>query len=98
MPVPTYGAAEASRSDVAPSAFQVSPPSVVRNSSSDGHQRHRVVTITVDGRCGSTASPAYPKPVPGIGEMSFHAPLDGVCFQTEPALTPFGPGTSVYVT
>jgi hypothetical protein len=58
IPVPTYGAAEASRTDVAPRAFQVAPPSVERYSSSDGHQRSRVVTITVAGRWGSTASPA----------------------------------------
>jgi hypothetical protein len=30
--------------------------------------------------------------------MSFQAPLEGVCFHTEPAFTPFGPGASVYVT
>src|SRR5687768_15949646 len=89
---PTYGAPDASRTDLSPSAFQVAPPSVERNSSSDGHQRSMVVTITVPGRCGSTASPAKPKPLPGIGEMSFHAPLEGVYFHTEPALMPFGPG------
>jgi hypothetical protein len=60
MPVPTYGAAELSRTEVAPSAFQDSPPFVDRYTSSEGHQRSRVVTITVEGCCGSTARP--PKP------------------------------------
>ncbi|MFG3054732.1 hypothetical protein ACGFZP_27785 [Kitasatospora sp. NPDC048239] len=60
MPVPTYGAAELSRSEAAPSAFQVAPPSVDRWSSSEGRRRSSVVTSTADGCCGSTASPAQP--------------------------------------
>lgn len=29
--------------------------------------------------------------------MFFQPPVDGVCFHTDPAVTPFGPGASVYV-
>src|SRR5689334_4910423 len=58
--VPTYGAPEASRCDLSASAFQVVPPSLVRYTSSSGHHRSRVVTITVDGFCASTDRPENP--------------------------------------
>ena len=69
-----------SRPDRAP----VCPPSVVRKISSPGHHLSRVVTITVPGWEGSTASPAQPNsPVIG-GVILVHVPVAVSSFQTSP--------------